>query len=161
MDKFSEVDKRGQDKVIPIIDNVFKKCKDVKIEQHFADKGRVDLFVTATTHNDITKTYAIECKDRWFPSDKYQECMLNPDKWGWLMAYKKLGYKPLFINTFSDNRYIIWDVSMKDWDVGVFNVPVTTVENNGRTQEPRFLLPIEDSIFSGSTMQSIDLYPLE
>lgn len=155
MDKFTNYDKKGQDKVVPILKELFNKCKDVNIEQHYQDKGRIDIFVTATTHNDITKRYAIECKDRWFESTAYSEIMLNPDKWGWLMGYKGLGYSPLFLNTFTDDKYVIWDVSKKNWDVGTFSVPVTTVVDNGRTVEPRFLLPMSDCIFSVSTSTNL------
>ena len=77
MDKFSNYDKKGQDKVVPILNELFSKCKDVNIEQHYQDKGRIDIFVTATTHSNITKRYAIECKDRWFESTTYSEIMLN------------------------------------------------------------------------------------
>lgn len=149
MSKFNEADRIGQEKALPVIKDLFKNCE-LQIEQHIDDNGRIDIFVTATTQHNITKTYAIECKDRWFSSTTYEDCMLNPDKYGWLMAYKKLGYKPLFFNSFSDDTYMIWDVSQGDWDVGMFKVPKTTVVKGEKVYEPRYLLPTDKCIAKGN-----------
>ena len=66
------------------------------------------------------------------------------------MSYKKMGYKPLFRNTFTDDKYVIWDVSISDWYVGMVEVPVSTVDKSkGKTLEPRYFLPVEDCIYQG------------
>lgn len=155
LDKFQKKDYIGQLKAAPVLEELFKKCIDVTLEHHITDRGRVDIFVAAQTHQGVTTKYAIECKDRDFTSDTFDTCMLNPDKWGWLMAYKKMGFKPLFLNTFTDNKYMIWDVSTSDWDVGMVEVPIYSVDKSkGTTIEPRFFLPTESCINQGDLIMS-------
>lgn len=149
LDKFQIKDYEGQLKASSILEDIFGNYEDVTIEYHILDRGRVDIFVVVNHKNTIHK-YAIECKDRLFTSTTFDTCMLNPDKWGWLIAYKKLGYRPLFLNTFTDNKYFIWDVSTYDWDVDFENVPIYSVDRSkGRTEEPRFYLPFNKAIYQG------------
>lgn len=154
LDKFQKKDYEGQLKAAPVLSNLFSKYEDVTMEHHITDRGRIDIFLIVK-HKGIEHKYAIECKDRDFTSETFDTCMLNPDKWGWLMAYKKLGFKPLFLNTFTDNKYMIWDVSTSDWDVGMVEVPIYSVDKSkGTTIEPRFFLPTESCINQGDLIVS-------
>lgn len=149
LDKYQKKDYEGQEKASLALTQLFGKYEDVTMEHHITDRGRIDIFLTVK-HKGIMYKYAIECKDRDFTSTTFDTCMLNPDKWGWLMAYKKMGYKPLFLNTFTDDKYVIWDVSISDWYVGMVEVPVSTVDKSkGKTLEPRYFLPVEDCIYQG------------
>lgn len=154
--KYQQKDYEGQLKALPVLKNLFKNCSDLIIEHHILDNGRIDIFVTATTNSNVVHKYAIECKHRDFSSTTYDSIMLNPDKWGWLIAYSKLGYKPLFFNTFTDNTYMIWDVR-GEWDVAEVTVPVSTVDKSkGKTVEPRFYLPNNKAIAKGQLVSAED-----
>lgn len=150
MDIFSETDRIGQDKVVEILKDTFSACT-LNIEQHYEDKAYVDIIMTATTANNVSHTYAIECKDRWYKSTAFNDWMLEEHKYNHLMEYKKKGYKPIYFNTFSDGKYMLWDVSKGDWEKKIFNCPNTTVEDNGRQDKVRLLLPSSACTYSGCT----------
>lgn len=156
MDIFSETDKKGQNKVVNILKDIFSSCT-LNIEQHYEDKAYVDILMTATTVSGITQKYAIECKDRWYKSTSFNEWMLEEHKYNHLMNFKKQGYKPIYFNTFSDDKYMLWDVSKDEWEKRVFNCPNTTVIDSGRNDKIRFLLPSTACTYSGVT-KTIDNY---
>lgn len=149
-DLFTVADATGQEKVLRILNNIFSGCT-LNIEQHTEDKGRVDIFMTATTHNGIRKTYAIECKDRWFPHSQYPDMMLDKEKYDVLKSYSKSGYTPIFFNTFSDDTYMVWDVLKATVDIRNHKTKKTTVEYNGYVDKPRCFFKTSDFTFSGTT----------
>ena len=112
MNKFQKLDTYGQSKVINELNEIFTKYQ-MNYDQHIIDKGRVDLFFTASTV-DNHYMYASECKDRWYNHVKFNEWMIEIDKYNELMNNVDKGYKPLYINTFEDNWLIIWDLSKID-----------------------------------------------
>ena len=63
MDIFDSTDMHGQSRILPTLKAVFSGCP-LQIEQHYEDKGGVDMYITATTKNNKEVWYAIECKDR-------------------------------------------------------------------------------------------------
>lgn len=149
MDKFSEYDKKGQDKAVTILKDIFSNCT-LDIEQHIEDKGKVDIIMTATTPKGKKYKYAIECKDRYYPHNQYEDWMLEEHKYRDLMEYAESGYKPIFMNTFSDNTYICWNVSECQMHKKMFTTTKTTVEDNGSIQRYRYMLPTSECTYSGT-----------
>ena len=117
MDLFDKADYEGQDKVIPTLEAIFSGCTDLNIVQHYDDKCGVDLHMTATTEN-TEAYYAIECKDRKMEHTRYADdgYIIEDKKIRSLMAEHKKGYKPIFLNSFSDGHIVIWDLSKIDFD---------------------------------------------
>lgn len=149
MDKFSVADQAGQEKVLKVLPQIFEKC-DIVYTQHIEDKGRVDIELTATTSNGNTCKYAIECKDRTYKADDYDTWMLEWMKYNDLMKYEEQGYKPIYINTFSDNKYLVWNVSKTPIVRKSYTTDKTTVENNGKVTRVRYMLPTSGCCYSGT-----------
>lgn len=150
MDLYTNADATGQEKAIKILKDVFSNCT-LDIEQHIEDKGRVDIIMTATTQSGISKTYAIECKDRWFPHNQYPDMMIEQEKYDVLKSYSASGYTPIYFNTFSDDTYIVWDLDKVDVDIRNVKTKRTTVEYNGYVDKPRCFFKTSDFTFSGTT----------
>jgi hypothetical protein len=151
MDKFSAADQQGQEKVVKVLPQIFSKC-DIVYTQHIEDKGRVDIELTATTSSGKSYLYAIECKDRTYKSDDYDTWMLEWHKYNDLMKYEENGYKPIYINTFSDNKYLVWDVSKTPIIRKSYTTNKTTVEDNGKVTRVRYMLPTSGCCYSGTTL---------
>ena len=151
MDKYSVADQQGQDKVLAILPQIFSACS-IVYKQHIEDKGRVDIELTATTSSNRTYRYAIECKDRAYKSDDYETWMMETQKYNDLMEYSAKGYKPIYINTFSDNKYLVWDVSKTPIIRKTYTTNRTTVENNGKVTKVRYMLPTSGCCYSGTTL---------
>lgn len=147
MDIYEYADEKGQSKVLPILNDIFSGCT-VTVEQHYADKSPIDLYVTVTNELSENK-YAIECKDRQYNSTAFNEWMIEPRKYQRLLEAKEQGYIPLYFNTFSDNQYKVWDISKSYFKVDKFNCPISTVEDKGRKIQVRYLLNNNDAIYSG------------
>lgn len=153
MDIFEKTDKKGQEKVIPILYALFSGAS-IEIEQHWEDKGAVDILMTATTSNGNIRLYAIECKDRDFKHNtqfKDGGWILEKKKYYDLMDLYLKGYKPLYFNTFNDNTFIIWDVSKINPEVIEKVCKKTTVVDRGKQKKPQILLDVKDYICSGHT----------
>lgn len=150
MDLYTNADATGQEKAVKILKDVFSNCT-LDIEQHIEDKGRVDIIMTATTQSGVSKTYAIECKDRWFPHNQYPDMMIDKEKYDVLKSYSASGYTPIYLNTFSDDTYIVWDLDKVDVDIRNVKTKRTTVEYNGYVDKPRCFFKTSDFTFSGTT----------
>lgn len=150
MDLYTNADATGQEKAVKILKDVFSNCT-LDIEQHIEDKGRVDIIMTATTQSGVSKTYAIECKDRWFPHNQYPDMMIDKEKYDVLKSYSTSGYTPIYLNTFSDDTYIVWDLDKVDVDIRNAKTKRTTVEYNGYVDKPRCFFKTSDCTFSGTT----------
>lgn len=167
LDKFSETDKKGQERAIPILKELFKKCKEVTIQQHYQDKGGVDIIVIATTHKGYTKKYAIECKDRYYKHTSFSR-PYNETPAGWVIDEPKYntmtnisneGYMPLYLNTFSDNTYYVWDVLNSNSTYGKYVASKTTVEESEKIPKWGYFYTIEDYVVSGTIDPPTVEYP--
>lgn len=146
MNKFQQIDKIGQAKVIEQLPKLFSG-QTLNIEQHYIDKSTIDILVTATTKNNVEHYYAIEAKDRWYKHTDFNEWYLEFDKKDELM--KKQNYTPIYFNTFVDNYMIIWDLSKLNWSeikTDKRYLKKCTVENRGKVLKDIYLLPTEKSI---------------
>ena len=148
--RFNQADREGQEKVIPTLEKIFSGATDLIIEQHIEDNGKIDILMTATTSNN-EHWYAIECKDRWFESRKYNDMMIETYKYKALLDAKEKGYKPLFINTFKDDVMMIWDVGDMTAFApdGIKYCKKTTVEDNGKVNKKCKFLWTDKAIWKG------------
>ena len=148
MDKFTVADQYGQEKVLNILPQIFSGCS-IVYEQHIEDKGRVDIELTATTSSGNSYKYAIECKDRTYKSTDYDTWMLEWMKYNDLMKYQEMGYKPIYINTFSDNKYLVWNVNKTPIIRKTYTTNKTTVEASDKVTKVRYMLPTSGCCYSG------------
>ena len=102
MDLFNDADKYGQSRILPTIKALFSGCT-LQIEQHFDDTNPIDIYLTATTKSGKEVLYSIECKDRKMTHTKS------------LLKAHKMGYRPIYLNSFNDNYIICWDLSKLDF----------------------------------------------
>ena len=116
MTEFNDADKYGQSRILPTIKALFSGCK-LQIEQHFDDTNPIDIYMTATTKNNKEVYYAIECKDRKMSYTKYKDdgYIIEDKKIKSLLKAHKMGYRPIYLNSFSDNYVICWDLSKLDF----------------------------------------------
>ena len=116
MDLFAYADKQGQSRILPTIKALFSGCT-LQIEQHYEDKGCIDMYLTATTKNNKEVWYAIEFKDRKMSHTKYQYdgYIIEDKKIKSLLKAANKGYRPIYINSFSDNYLIWWELSKLDF----------------------------------------------
>lgn len=146
MNKFFEADVKGQNKVLPVLRNMFSGFN-TKVEPHFDDYTAIDIYMSASTSSTLYK-YAIECKDRDMSHDKYDSYILEDSKREKLLEAFKEGYKPIYINTFTDDYMVVWDLSKIDFnDCAELKalLPATTVEYGAKKNKKNKLLKIEDS----------------
>lgn len=150
MSKFNDYDRKGQQKVMNILPNLFSGCT-LNFEQHIDDNGKVDIFMSATTQTRMYK-YAIEAKDRWYTHNYFDTWVLEEDKYKELMKHYENGYKPIYFNTFSDNKFLVWDLSKVDCTKkGELTTPKTTVVDTGTVTRKRIFLPVSGATYSGTT----------
>lgn len=116
MDIFDSTDMNGQSRILPTIKALFSGCT-LQIEQHYEDKCGVDMYITATTKSGKEVWYAIECKDRKMTHTKYKDdgYIIEDHKMKELMKAANKGYRPIYLNSFSDNYIICWDLSKLDF----------------------------------------------
>lgn len=116
MDLFNDADKYGQSRILPTIKALFSGCT-LQIEQHYEDKGGIDMYLTATTKSGKEVLYSIECKDRKMSHTKYQYdgYIIEDKKIKSLLKAHKMGYRPIYLNSFNDNYIICWDLSKLDF----------------------------------------------
>ena len=116
MDIFDSTDMHGQSRILPTIKALFSGCT-LQIEQHYEDKGGIDMYLTATTKSGKEVYYAIECKDRKMPHTKYQYdgYIIEDHKIKELMKAANKGYRPLYLNSFNDDYVIIWNLNNIDF----------------------------------------------
>lgn len=112
----------------------------------FQPKGsRIDLFVTGDTG-----TYAIELKNRHFPSTAFKEegWILENHKFDALMAAQEnSGYTPIYLNFFEDDCYCEWQLdTLEKLDRHHKKCSETTAENyhKGEVDKERIFLKINE-----------------
>ena len=136
MNLFNEADCYGQTKIMPTLKAMFSGATSLQVEQHFNDTNSIDIYVTATTKNHKEIWYAIECKDRKMTHTRYAEDGYIIEDWKVkeLLKAHKDGYKPIYLNSFSDNYIICWDLSKIDFskcgETGEKQFHKTTVMKN-------------------------------
>lgn len=140
MDVFNRADFEGQSKVLPTLKLLFSGCT-LNIEQHFNTKNPIDIFITATTQNNVEHFYAIECKHRHFAHTKFEKYgyIIEQHKVRDLMRVAKKGYKPIYLNSFDDGMMMVWNLNELNFDecgeTGEMTFKRTTVvENETRTE---------------------------
>lgn len=149
MSKFNDVDRIGQEKVLKLLPNIFSGYT-LNFEQHIEDNGKIDIFMTASTESREYK-YAIEAKDRLYPSFAFEDWVLEYDKYKELMKSYKKGYRPIYFNTFPDNKYYVWDMTKTNFSSGSMTSKKYTVVPSGKVTRDRLFCPISDAVFSGTT----------
>lgn len=150
MDIYDKADQQGQDKVMKFLPMLFSACT-ITCEQHFHDKSPVDIFVTATTQSGKITTYAIECKDRKCSHNEYQDYMIEEHKYNSIKQFANQGYRPIYLNTFSDDTFYAWNLNKSSIIRKTYTTTKTTVEDNGKIRRDRILLPSSEICCSGST----------
>lgn len=151
MDKFTEKDMQGQEKVVDQLHKIFKN-QTLTVEQHYLDKSTVDICVTATTQSDISYEYIFEAKDRDYDHTRFNTIILEIPKYESLMKRSDEG-KPMYVHTFSDDWITIWDVSkLKDLEKKkkTMYLPKTTVEDRGKEWRDVYLISQEDAVYNKS-----------
>lgn len=135
MDKFAEADNFGQTKILPTLKQMFSACT-LTIDQHFDDKNSIDIYITATTKNNKEVWYAIECKDRKMSHTKYENEGYIIEDWKVkeLLNASSKGYKPIYLNSFSDDYIVVWNLDKIDFskcgETGLKQFHRTTVMKN-------------------------------
>ena len=147
MNEYNKRDYWGQKKVLPTLKQMFSGCT-LTIDQHFNDKNEIDIYITATTKNNREVWYAIECKDRNYNHEYFKKngFLIEQTKINALERAKENGYRPIYLNTFTDNICIIWNVANVNWDElkeykGM--LPIATVEDKGEKEKKNKLLTYE------------------
>lgn len=150
-----EADEKGQEKVLHAIKEIFKGYFiNITIDTHFDDYGAIDIYMTGTTKNNNAITYAMECKDRKVAHTYYPDYILEKDKKRKLLDASKKGYKPIYINTFTDDYMIVWDLNRIDFkdcsNVEKTFHKYTVVHQHGDTyQENKISLKTEQARWIG------------
>lgn len=144
---FHTADYAGQEKVVKILENVFSGCS-LNIEQHYDDYD-LDIYMTATTKNNIVHKYVYECKDREYPHTAFKTgknagWMISPYKYNKLLEASKRGYKPIYFNTFSDNTFCAWNILDCPYTNGTVDAAVYTVKPSEVVTKHSYFFHIKD-----------------
>lgn len=149
MNVFNMADQKGQDKVMSILDNLFSACT-CNYEQFYTSTSPIDILMTATTRCDKQHLYAIECKDREYTHTYFKDgWVIEEWKYNRLLDAKAKGYRPLLICTFSDNTYVIWDISTSPCNKGRFFANRTTMEESPVVEKYGRYFKVEDALKVG------------
>lgn len=152
MDKYSKADQQGQEIVVKILKRIFSGCT-LDIDQHYDDMSPVDIYMTATTKDEKQTTYAIECKDRKYGHNTFSDSVIEIHKYDAVSATQEDGYRPIYFNTFSDDTYLVWDLSKcKPIKRGMTSNKSTVESWKGKRTTPRYFLKNSDCKFSGTTL---------
>ena len=149
MDKYAKTDAIGQGKVMPKLKELFSGFT-TTFEQHYEDKGTVDIFFTASTQNESVR-YAVECKDRYYKHTDFDEWMIEKKKYKTLQLAKDEGYRPIYVNTYTDNWIDIWNLDkcsitvVDEWEL-----PKKTLDNAGNIKKSIYLLKSSDTAYSST-----------
>lgn len=150
MNIYNERDSKGQEKVVPILEDLFSGCT-INLEQHIEDSGEIDIFMTATTKNNREYYYAIECKDREYRLSDFDDWIIETRKYRALKQASIRGYRPIYINTFPDGEYLIWNLNLVEPTERVMKTKRTTVEDTGKVSRLRYLFDKNKYTASGTT----------
>ena len=149
LNKFNSVDAYGQEKVIKVLKDIFSR-NNPRFIQHIEDNGRVDIEMYVTDKNGNEVKYAIECKDRYMPDWRYNSYIIEDGKIDALTTYSADGYKPLYINTFSNDMMYVWDISNIEYDM-IYGKEYhyKTVEESGTYRKDKKMVRKEDAVWVG------------
>lgn len=114
----AEADYRGQQKVIPTLEKIFEPYfTTISIDPHFDDYSSIDIYMYGTKQDNTSIKYAIECKDRNMEHTAYAEegYILEDHKKNKLMEARDMGYRPIYINTFTDDYMVVWNLDKIDF----------------------------------------------
>lgn len=112
--------------------------------------NRVDIYFTATTINNKEVAYVGEIKERKYP-------LSNPDNkvTYWMLQFDKLEelkknkeHRPLYINIFSNNIILVWDLNKLDFskiEKKEMELNKTTLENTGKKIKIYYDLPSDQA----------------
>jgi hypothetical protein len=82
-----------------------------------------------------------------------------------MFAYNKMvkaaneGYMPLYLNTFSDNTYYVWDVVNSNSTYGKYKAGKTTVKKSEKIDKWGYFYTITDYVVSGTIDPPTVEYP--
>lgn len=152
MDEFERAEISGQTKAVKVIKELFKNCK-LNIVQHIENKNGIDIYVTATTKNGTTARYSIEAKDRSMEHKSFGGLwMIEKPKMYKLIDDVSKGYTALYLNTFGDNTYFIWNPMKNKFVDGIINAKKYTVKASAVVEKPSYMFDIKDFTQSGTTL---------
>lgn len=152
MDEFERLEVIGQTKAVKILKDLFKECK-LNIEQHIEDKGGIDIYITATTKAGTVKKYAIEAKDRHKGHQEYNGMwMIEKKKMYKLIDDVSKDYTALYLNTFADDTYFIWNPMKNKFIDSEITAQKYTAKTSNYEVKPSYMFTIRDYIKSGTTM---------
>ena len=126
MTEFQKADNYGRDKVInTLVKLLTPYLNNIEII-YTGIKDKEDIFIIGNNKkkNNIIK-YCIECKDRKFEHTKYDNDEMEDEERGYiieqhkkeyLISQSQLGYIPLYVNSFSDNYMVVWNLKKINWD---------------------------------------------
>lgn len=157
MNEFSKADKYGRDKVKDRLLSLFSDyLSNVDLYYCEDDTSRSDIFVSGWSNNDKLITYCIECKDRKFEHKKYEEegYIIEQPKKEYLITQSQYGMIPLYVNSFSDNYMVIWNLNKINWDdcgkTGEKTFETTTVKKGKLYQDNKQTLKLKQAQWIGS-----------
>lgn len=151
MNKYNKADQQGQEIVVNILKEIFSACT-LTLDQHYEDTSPIDIYMTATTKSGISRTYAIECKDREYTHNCFNDSVIEIRKYNDLIESQKNGYKAIYFNTFSDGAYLVWDINKCKPIKREMTSNKSTVEPwKGKRTSLRYFLKNSEFIYSGST----------
>lgn len=104
MDAFTNAEVNNRIKAITAIKSILKSNWEF-IETKPEDKTRFDFYIKNKETGEIIY---IEHKDRKYSSNQFTDWQLDGKKYDYLKSLKE---KCLYINTFTDGKYAIWDLS--------------------------------------------------
>ena len=163
--EFFEADKRGQYKVLSTICETLYKSNSVKVltfNLNYDNYSPIDIYIRVLTESDNMYSYAIECKDRNCKHTDFAEegFLITTQKLMKLLEAAAEGYKPLYLNSFTDGYFVIWDLSkIKITDLGITRkkaFPKTTINNESHkvVEEQRLTLKLKDCVYCGKLNES-------
>lgn len=125
MTEFQKADNYGRDKVITTLVTVLTPYLDNIEVTYTGIKDKEDIFIIGNNKktNNIIK-YCIECKDRKFEHTKYDNDEMKDEERGYIIEQHKKEYLitqsqygmiPLYVNSFSDDYVVVWNLNKVDW----------------------------------------------
>lgn len=126
MTEFQKADNYGRDKVITTLVTVLTPYLNNIEVTYTGIKDKEDIFIIGNNKktNNIIK-YCIECKDRKFEHTKYDNDEMKDEERGYIIEQHKKEYLitqsqygmiPLYVNSFSDDYMVVWNLNKVDWD---------------------------------------------
>lgn len=152
LNEYQKADEKGQSKVLNQLEKIFSGYS-YDITQHYVDNNTVDIdmSITGKTENNVYKYY-LEAKDRNYTHTSFGgEWFLEENKLNELLAREG---KSFYVNTFSDDWLIIWDLRNLDYKSlksGWKKLPKTTLHpEQGKIWKFVYYLPTEKAVYSSA-----------